>query len=66
MMTINKHGPQAGAPEIWEELYESVNELMAHIGAFGEVDTQGPMCDRVMNALFDIDGGDYRPKQPNA
>jgi hypothetical protein len=42
------------------ELYESVNELMVHIGAHGGIEPMHQLCGRVMNALFEIDGGSYR------
>ena len=40
-----------------DELYTVTNDLMAHLGAYGEIDPTGPLSDRVMNALYDIDGG---------
>ena len=40
-----------------DELYAATNDLMAHLGAYGEIDPTGSLSDRVMNALYDIDGG---------
>lgn len=40
-----------------DELYAATNDLMAQLGAYGEVDSTGAIADRVMNALYDIDGG---------
>ena len=40
-----------------DELYTATNDLMAHLGAYGEIDPAGPLSDRVKNALYDIDGG---------
>jgi hypothetical protein len=41
------------------KLYESVNKLMAHIGAYGEVDSRSPLVGAVMDDLKVIDGGVY-------
>ena len=40
-----------------DALYFAVNDMMAHLGAYGEIDPTGDIADAVMNALFDIDGG---------
>lgn len=40
-----------------DELYFATNDLMAAIGAYGSIDPTGALSDRVMNALYDIDGG---------
>lgn len=40
-----------------DELYVATNDLMAEIGAHGSIDPTGELSDRVMNALYDIDGG---------
>lgn len=42
-----------------EALYKSVNEMMAHLGAEGKIDTRNNLVDNVMSALFDIDEGVY-------
>ena len=41
------------------ELYHAVNNMMGIMGAEGEVNTKMACSDRVMNALYDIDGGVY-------
>lgn len=43
-------------------LYHTVNEMMAQLGAKGEITTRSPLVDDVMNALHDIDGGIYQDK----
>jgi len=41
----------------YDKLYLAVNQLMATIGANGEVDSDHEDVSAVMDALFDIDGG---------
>ncbi len=42
-----------------KELYIAVNEMMAIMGAEGEVTTRDISSDRVMNALHEMDDGSY-------
>lgn len=44
------------SPE-WIELYHSVNELMEQLGEEGAISQKDKIVDRVMDALFEIDGG---------
>jgi hypothetical protein len=46
-------------------LYHAVNQLMAEIGATGEVDSRHETVQTVMNVLHDIDGG-VPATQPDA
>lgn len=39
------------------ELYETVNAMMARLGADGIISADAPVVDAVMNALHDMDGG---------
>jgi len=41
------------------KLYHSVNLMMAELGAKGEIDTRNQYVEKVMDALYDIDGGVY-------
>ena len=43
-----------------DTLYAATNDLMVHLGAYGEVDTTGPLADAVMRALHNLDGGTPR------
>ena len=47
--------------EHFANLYNAVNELMATLGAYGEIDPRSDDADRVMSALHAIDGGIYTP-----
>jgi len=62
-MTINKYGPQAVSADIWVELYHSASELLAHIGAVGSIEADNQLCAKVMDALYEIDHGDYRSRR---
>ena len=42
---------------LYRTLYEAVNEMMAQLGCYGEIDTNHPLSDKVMSALHVIDGG---------
>ena len=42
-----------------ENLYKRINELMIHLGAEGEINTSDSAVVSVMDALFDIDEGNY-------
>ena len=44
----------------WAALYEAANKLMAYMGAYGSADARSPLGEAVMDALHDIDGGEYR------
>ena len=44
-------------------LYHAINVLMGEMGANGEVHTQMECSSKVMNALYDIDGGVYLPEK---
>ena len=46
-------------------IYKSVNEMMAFLGAEGEIDTKNPLVDNVMDALYEIDEGIYDEKRFN-
>ena len=41
----------------WIELYHSVNELMEQLGEEGAISQKDKIVDRIMDALFEIDGG---------
>ena len=41
----------------WIELYHSVNELLLQLGEEGSIGPRDEIVDRVMAALFEIDGG---------
>jgi len=58
---VDSHNRRSTDKDAWPELYESINDLMAHLGADGQISAKDPRADRVMNALFDIDGGVYTP-----
>ena len=49
-----------------EALYNAVNEMMAPLGAHGEIYATDDRVLAVMDALHEIDGGVYAPLQPNA
>ncbi len=40
-------------------LYRRASSLMAYLGAYGEVSPKSSLADALMNALNDIDGGNY-------
>ena len=42
-----------------EALYKTINEMMAYLGAEGEIDTRNPLVGGVMDALYGIDEGFY-------
>lgn len=42
-----------------KQLYIAVNEMMAVIGAEGEIDSRHNYVDNVMDALHDLDDGVY-------
>ena len=44
------------SPE-WIELYHSVNEMLLQLGEEGSITPRDEVVDRVMYALFEIDGG---------
>lgn len=44
-------------PEKWLLLYACLNQLAAHIGMCGDIDSKHPVIDDLMNALHDIDDG---------
>jgi len=44
-----------------KRLYVAVNDMMAQLGAIGEISTTDARVSAVMDALRDIDGGDYDP-----
>jgi len=44
-------------------LYVAVNEMMAPLGAHGEICARDDRVDAVMDALHDIDGGVYDTKK---
>ena len=48
-----------GKAESYKKLYTLTNELMAQVGADGEItfDAQCAFADKCMSALFEIDGG---------
>jgi hypothetical protein len=41
----------------WIELYHSVNEMLLQLGEEGSIGPRDEIVDRVMDALFEIDGG---------
>lgn len=45
--------------------YKSVNEMMAHLNAEGEIDTESSLVCDVMDALYEIDEGVYDEKRFN-
>jgi len=42
-----------------QKLYKAINEMIAFLGAEGEINIRNHFFDNVMNALFDIDEGVY-------
>ena len=42
-------------------LYVKVNEMMSFLGMEGEITTRSPFVDEVMDALYNIDDGEYLP-----
>ena len=43
----------------WRALYETVNQMMAALGAYGEISRKDDRAQAVMDALHDLDGGTY-------
>ena len=53
------------APPAYRPLYDAVNRLMATVGAYGEVTARHPDVTAVMDALHEIDEGEYiEPPSP--
>ena len=48
--------------KLYEQLYDAVNEMLARLGCDGFISTRASQVNAVMNALFNIDGGEYKPK----
>lgn len=44
-------------------LYETVNEMMAELGAEGTINTRSVEVHEVMNALYDLDKGEYNAEK---
>jgi len=49
------------SPETLNALYVAVNEMMVVLGANGQITNRDNVVNRVMDALYDIDGGVYDP-----
>jgi hypothetical protein len=43
--------------KLFNKLYNAVNYMQGELGAEGEIDCQNPKVEKVMDVLFDIDGG---------
>lgn len=53
--------PSCSTPDDkWAALYNAVNEMMAPLGAYGEISAKDDRVAKVMDALQQIDGGVYR------
>ena len=44
------------------DLYRKVNEMMAELGAAGQISTRNEAVIELMDTLFHIDGGVYKDK----
>ena len=44
----------------FKRLYITINEMLAVLGAEGHINTKHPTVDDVMDALFDLDDGEYK------
>jgi hypothetical protein len=44
----------------FERLYNAVNNMLAELGANGEICSLDPKVEIVMDVLFDIDGGSFK------
>ena len=48
-----------GEVDKFKPLYIAVNEMMISIGAIGEMNSQHKAVTKVMNALYELDDGEY-------
>lgn len=61
--TMTEHNQQSGSADLSAAtsetfaLYKAVNEMMAHLGAHGEIDARSDQAEAVMAALHNLDGG---------
>lgn len=46
----------------WVELYHAVNQMVLEIGENGGVTSKDDVFNRVMDALYEIDGGVYNKR----
>lgn len=46
----------------WVELYHAVNQMLLEIGENGGVTPKDDVFNRVMDALYEIDGGVYNKR----
>jgi len=46
----------------WVELYHAVNQMLLEIGENGGVTPKDDVVSRVMDALYEIDGGVYNKR----
>ena len=43
-----------------KKLYDTINGMMAHIGAYGDIGSRHELTSDVMDALYEIDGGEWK------
>jgi len=48
-----------GYPPEYKKLYIAVNEMMAQLGADGDINARSSEAEKVMDVLHEIDGGVY-------
>ena len=46
--------------KMFAKLYNAVNYMQGELGAEGEINTESKNVERVMDVLFDIDGGVFK------
>ena len=56
---IDKTGASDNKLEKFKALYIAANELMMKIGIDGEISIRDPRCNRLMDSLAALDGGEY-------
>lgn len=55
----DKTSASDGKLEKFKALYIAANELMMKIGIDGQISIRDPRCNRLMDALAGLDGGEY-------
>jgi len=50
-------------PKEYKVLYNAVNEMMCVVVLDGQIDIRHDRIENVMDALYDIDGGVYKPQK---